>query len=257
MREKINYYKHYTDDFVRSKNQDYKLPHNYKWIHKNRIYGVLSAFIFRVSSLLGRLYCYIFFHTEVVSSEPLPDSNEGFFIYGNHTQAVADVFNPAIVCRSKRFFTIASASNLGIPVLGRLLPIMGALPIPDSIHNFREFLDAIHTRIEEGYCIVIYPEAHVWPYCTFIRDFPETSFRYPAELEAPCYVLTTTYHKRRWFKRPRIIIYIDGPFYPDESLPLHARRRELRDKVYSTMVERSRNNTYEYIRYISIEGGDT
>lgn len=36
----------------------------------------------------------------------------------------------------------------------------------------RSFLDAIRTRIEEGSFIMVYPEAHIWPYYTGIRDFP-------------------------------------------------------------------------------------
>lgn len=256
MRDKTIYYSNYSEDFIHSKNQDYKLPRGYVWIHNNIFYRIFSHIIFRLFGLIGRLYCYLFFRIQVINRELLDDVDGGFFLYGNHTQPIVDVFSPSIAYRHRRFFTVVSASNLGIPILGRLLPIVGALPIPHLLHNFRGFLDAITTRITEGSCVVIYPEAHVWPYCTFIREFSETSFRYPVELRVPSYTMTTTYHKNRGRRRPRIIIYIDGPFYPDTSLPQHESRRQLRDKIYNTMNNRSKNNNCEYIHYIYTKRGE-
>lgn len=43
--------------------------------------------------------------------------------------------------------------------------------------------------------------------------------------------------------------YIDGPFFPDESLPVRQRQQNLRDQVYRCMVERSRESDFEFIEY--------
>ena len=48
----------------------------------------------------------------------------------------------------------------------------------------------------------------------------------------------------------RIVTYIDGPFYPDESLKGKARKEALRNQVYEAMVERSKLNTIELAKYI-------
>ena len=47
--------------------------------------------------------------------------------------------------------------------------------------------------------------------------------------------------------------YLDGPFYPDHSLPPRARAQALRDEIYKTMVSRSQESDYEYIRYVKKE----
>ena len=47
--------------------------------------------------------------------------------------------------------------------------------------------------------------------------------------------------------------YLDGPFYPDHSLPPRARAQTLRDEIYKTMVRRSQESDYEYIRYVKKE----
>ena len=62
--------------------------------------------------------------------------------------------------------------------------------------------------------------------------------------------MTNTYKKRKLFKRPRIVSYIDGPFYPDESLPKREQAEELRNRIYDKMKERSNLSDCEYIRYL-------
>ena len=48
----------------------------------------------------------------------------------------------------------------------------------------------------------------------------------------------------------KIVTYIDGPFFPDEGLSPKEAQKNLRDKIYNKMVERSQNSNIEYIKYI-------
>lgn len=66
---------------------------------------------------------------------------------------------------------------------------------------------------------MIYPEAHIWPFYTGIRPFPDTSFRYPVQQKLPVFCLTNTYQRRGKSHIPQIVTYLDGPFYPDAELP--------------------------------------
>ena len=88
-----------------------------------------------------------------------------------------------------------------------------------------------------------------------IRNFPDTSFAYPAKQGTPVYCFTNTYHKRRFFAHPRIVTYIDGPFYPDMDKPVKERKKELRDKVYHCMCKRAKKSNHVQIRYIKQETG--
>ena len=120
----------------------------------------------------------------------------------------------------------------------------------------KSFLSAVGKRASGKNCVVIYPEAHVWPYYTGIRPFEDTSLRFPCELDKPAFAMTVTYQKRRFGSRPKATIYLDGPFYPDKSLSLKQRRAELCNQVRSAMEERSKLSTYEYIRYVK-KGDET
>lgn len=100
----------------------------------------------------------------------------------------------------------------------------------------------------------------MWPYYTGIRPFEKTSFRFPAELKAPVYVMTTTYTRRRFFgvvtKRPKLTVYVDGPYYTDSELSIKENQQQLHDKVEAAMNMYSKKSDYEYIHY-EYAGQDT
>ena len=106
-----------------------------------------------------------------------------------------------------------------------------------------------HALLEQKHCVSIYPEAHLWPYYTGIRQFPETSFKFPVNENKPSFTITTTYQKRKHRKKPRVTLFVDGPFWPDKTLSKKERAKKLHDEIYNTMVERSKNSTYDYVIY--------
>ncbi len=177
----------------------------------------------------------------------------GYFLYGNHTQDIGDAVIPTLLTTPKDAYVIVHPNNVSMPYLGRVTPSMGALPLPDNMKAYRNFIGAVERRAKEGHAVIIYPEAHIWPYYTGIRPFTDDSFAYPVKLNLPVFCFTNTYQKRKLSKKPRIVTYIDGPFYPDESLAPRERRRILRDRVYETMCARARLNQMEVIKYIKKE----
>lgn len=249
-KNKTYYYKSYNDDFVESKNQNYKLKENYKWIKDNILYRLCSGVLYFLAYIFGFFYCKFGLHVKVKNRKILKKyKKQGYFLYGNHTQPIGDVFIPAYVCNNKRIYTVVSQANLGVSVIGPMLPMLGALPIPDSIKDTKKLLDAIIKRIEQKKCVVIYPEAHVWPYYTKIRPFSTTAFKFPVDCNVASFSMTTTYYKRRFGKKPGIIVYIDGPFIPNDNLTKKENEKRICQEIYQSMVDRSNNSTYEYIKY--------
>ena len=105
--------------------------------------------------------------------------------------------------------------------------------------------------MEQNASITIYPEAHIWPYCTFIRKFGPETFLYPSEKNVPSFVITACYTKRKIGTRPKIIFVCDGPFYPDMTLPKKERMQKLRDEVFNAMDSAAKKySDYEYYRYV-------
>ena len=55
--------------------------------------------------------------------------------------------------------------------------------------------------------------------------------------------------KNKLNKKITMVSYIDGPFFPDNSLNKKEAQEKLRDEVYKKMCERSKNNNVEKIIY--------
>lgn len=223
----------------------------YKYFH-GRLWEAASLFFQNVLSMpIKLLYLRLKFRHKYVGKENLKNyNNTGYFIYGNHTQPFADTFIPSIANYPKRNFFIVSPANVSMPGMGWLVELLGAIPVPGDLEAARHFVKKVEERIQCRQSVTIYPEAHIWPYYTHIRPFSDVSFKYPVKCSCPVFALTNTYHCRgRRGDKVRIVTYIDGPFFPDETLPPRQRQQALRDQVYRCMVERSRESDFELIEY--------
>lgn len=243
-------YQSYDEDFVQTRNQHYILSENYRWIHTHPAYRIYAAALYQIAKAFIFLYAKLSLRLTVVSSVDLRDfARTGIVLYANHTHPISDALTPILLCRPKRGYTISSPANLGIPLLGRLLPGLGILPLPSRKEQKTEFHRAVGRRIQERACIVVYPEGHLWPYHTEIRPFTPASFRYPAEYHVPAFSAVTTYQKKRFGKKPKLTIYLDGPYYPEENCSFEEQKIGLRNTVSACMTQRSQNSTYQYITY--------
>ena len=251
---KIIYYEdELNDEFSKSSIEPRIIDENYKYVHKNPLWNLCSFVLQNILSVpIKILYAKIKFRIKYIGKEKIkPYRNEGYFIYGNHTQPFADTFIPSIPMYPKRNFLIVNPVNISLKGTGTLVEMLGAMPIPSNKSAMKNFLEAIKQKMNKGYAITIYPEAHIWPYYTKIRPFKDVSFKYPIQLEKPAFCITNTYQSYgKNNKKIKIVSYIDGPFYPNKELTLKGQQKELRNKIYNCMVERSKNSNIEHIKYI-------
>lgn len=251
---KIIYYEdELNDEFSKSSIEPRIIDENYKYVHKNPLWNLCSFVLQNILSVpIKILYAKIKFRIKYIGKEKIkPYKNEGYFIYGNHTQPFADTFIPSIPMYPKRNFLIVNPVNISLKGTGTLVEMLGAMPIPSNKSAMKNFLEAIKQKINKGYAITIYPEAHIWPYYTKIRPFKDVSFKYPVQLEKPAFCITNTYQSYgKNNKKIKIVSYIDGPFFPNKELTLKEQQKELRNKIYNCMDERSKNSNIEHIKYI-------
>ncbi|MBO5402897.1 MAG: hypothetical protein J6A85_06990 [Clostridia bacterium] len=254
-RKVIYYTDELNDEFSVAQITPRKIDGSYKYIHTSPFKRLTHFFWYRiVATPCAFLYTKVVFGHTAVGKEKLKKYEKiGYFIYGNHTQIIGDAFIPSMLNFPKENYVIVHPNNVSMPFLGRVTPSMGALPIPDGMDGYKNFLNAIETRIKQNHAVVIYPEAHIWPYYTGIRPFKDTSFSYPVKLGRPVFCFTNTYQKPAFGKEPKIVTYIDGPFFPDSSLPFREQKKQLRDQVYNAMCRRAESSTEVCINYIKEE----
>lgn len=254
MKERVRYYRDFDTDFSVSKNQSFALPHDYVYVRRDKLFRLLSALSYGAAYVFAQVYCRLFLKMRI-RGKKIPRTAGGAFIFANHTQPVGDVFMPALASRA-RIYTVVSPANYGIPVIGKWLKYLGALPVPKEIKRLRQMSLAVEERLRDGANIVIYPEGHVWEYYNGVRPFGTTPFYYPVKYGKPLFVLTTIYKKARFGKKPRLHLYVDGPIRPGENLTPREASEELRLAVRRIMESRCAEGDAEYIKYIKEEKND-
>ncbi len=259
-KERVFYYTSEEDDPIQTKEQERKekviLPDGYEFIPKNPLVRLYSATLFRLFWLFGQWYERHYWQAKFYGRKKLKKAKKtGYVIYANHTNPFHDVFGPGIAA-DRRIFTIISPVNLKLPGIGKFLPMIGGIPLGTNDVEKKAMNEAVDKRlVKQKKCLVIYPEAHVWPYYTGIKKFPagDRSFKYAARNNLPIFTMTTTYHKRHDKKHgdlPRMDIYLDGPFYPDPKLSEGKNRAKLAQEAYESMVKWSKKSDYDYFKYV-------
>ncbi|MBR0351043.1 MAG: 1-acyl-sn-glycerol-3-phosphate acyltransferase [Clostridia bacterium] len=256
----IYYSDELNEEFSTVKIEPREIDEKYKYIHKNPLWNIGSFFVHQILSLPIKIgYSKIKFKFKVVGKEKYkPYKRKGFFVYGNHTQSFGDTFFISNSLYPKRNYMIVNPENVSIKGMGNFVQTLGAIPIPTKRSGMKNFLNAIETRIKQGYSITIFPEAHIWPYYTKIRPFKSVSFKYPVEYNVPIFCATNTYQAYgKNNDKIRIVMYIDGPFFPDKNLTPKEQKEQLRNIAYKTMCERSKYSNIEHIKYIKKEDNIT
>ena len=259
-KRKVIYYEdELNDEFSTAKLTPKRIDGSYVYLRTSLFRRFTHFFWYRVVAMpVAFLYTKLVLHQRIVGAEKMrPFRDGGYFMYGNHTHATGDAFMPNMIEKRKDKYIIVHPNNLSVPVIGHVTPSLGALPLPDDLSAHRNFTAAIRTHIEEGHAVVIYPEAHIWPYYTGIRPFTDVSFAYPVKLGVPSFCFTNTYQKRGCRKHPKVVTYVDGPFFPDPTLSQREARRDLRNRIYETMTERAKLSNAVVITYIKKEKKDT
>ena len=253
--QKLYYSDELNDDFAINKIKIKKQKKPFKYVHKNPIWRFFEFLIYNV---IARPLVFIlnqaFFHQRIKNKAILKRfKGKGYFIYSNHTNGMADAFTPNLLSL-KRNYIVVSRETVSIKGLKGIVTMLGAIPIYSNVDEVEPFNECIKARILQNKSVTIYPEAHIWPYYTKIRDFKKDSFRYPVELNVPVYVLTNTWQKRRFGKRPKLVSYLSGPLFPDDSLGRSEAMEDLKERAYFEMIKVIRSvKQVEKIQYIKVD----
>ena len=249
----IYYSDELNDDFASLGIKKKPLGDDFEYIHKNILWNTCSFVIYRmIAQPLVFVFVKVAHRQRFKNRKVLKTARKtGAFIYANHTNMLLDAFVPNIVKLRKRGYILVGPDTTSIPGLKNIVEMVGAIPLGQTLSENKEMLECINHRIakNKGF-ITIYPEAHIWPYYTGIRDFKAGSFSYPCYTDTPVFTMTICYQTKLIGKHPKVVTFVDGPFYPDKNLPMKERKEKLRKQCYDTMVKRAKeNSTYSYIVY--------
>lgn len=248
-----------NNDFANIEITRKQVKHNYRYVSYNPIshfFGWLVRYFIAIPVLtLTNFFCY---HTAIKNRKVLRSvRKKGYYLYANHVVEFDPIIHPVLINPIKYCVAIAGPEAFSINFcVSWLVKALGAIPIPNKndMRMYMEYVKCLSHHIKMRHRILIYPEAHIWPYYTGIRDFSHSSFRYPVNDNAPVIVATTVFKQRKHHKKPKPVVYLDGPYYPNKELNNHDRVDELALRVRETMLKRSQVEwNYAYIQYLERE----
>ncbi len=247
-----------NDDFDEVGLKRPQVPENYHYKRTNPINNFFSAILYYlIAKPWLALYLWLK-GVKVVGKKNIRKLHgQGAFIFANHV-AITDAFKyPSYVFFAhKRVNIIGYPDTLTMPIVRNLARALGYLPLPmpGDIRNMVALVDSMKFYIEKKQYILIFPEAHIWPYYTKIRNFHSGSFNYPAKLEAPVLPIVTTWRKSKLSRHPKQTIYILEPIFPNIEKSSSENKEYLYEATLAAMKKcADEANQYEYIKYIKVE----
>jgi len=252
-RETVFYKDELNDDFADNNIKVTPLKSDYRYINNSWLFKV-NSFLLRYFFAVPVLTIFIFFayRPKIKNKKVLKQlKKKGYYIYSNHVIPLDPVIIPVKSNISKACVIISSPDTFSIhPFVSWLVRHFLAIPIPNDKDMYANYVNALSWHINKGHRVLIFPEAHIWPWYNKIRKFRPGAFRYPVNDNAPIVTYTTTFKRRKGNRKPKPIIYIDGPFYPDMTMPYRERVDDLALRAYEAMKYRSESvENYEYIHY--------
>lgn len=252
---RIIYYDDPTaDDFAGTDIKARAIDESFPYIRRGIAFRICSFVLYYLFALpLVWLYERVILRVRFVNKGAMkPYRATPVFLYGNHT-GYYDAFTPCLISAPRRNCTVVSPDAVSVKGLGCVVEMLGGIPIPTTYRAMRKFSDAIdhHHKTRN---ITVYPEAHIWPYYTGVRPFPDTSFAYAVKHGCPVFAFFTVYTEPRGFlsflRKANMTVYVSDPILPDMALPPHEARRDLCRRVYSFMCDKATLSTLSVYKYV-------
>ena len=247
-----------NDDFAGTKIKTKTVDKNFKFVHKNPIWRFCSFLVYYVIAIpVVAFFCLIVKKVKFVNRKAIKQAKKGhkkgIFLYGNHT-GVIDAYTPNLISYPTQNKIVVSPDAVSIKGIKNIVQMVGGIPVPSDIAGLKKFVSAIEYHNKHGHNITIFPEAHIWPYYTGVRNFKDSSFSYPVTTNSPVVAFFTAYSKPKgWlakFRKANITVFVSDPIYPNTNLSKKEAQKELRDKVFSFMKECSeKHSTHKVVDY--------
>lgn len=235
------------------------VPEGYKYKRTNPINNFFSAILYHgIAKPFIGLFC-VFHGIRFKGKRNLKMlEGKGAYIYSNHV-SISDVFKFQAECFffGRRVNILGYSDSLSMPVVRNLTRALGFLPLPlkGDLKNMIALADAFDYYVnEKKQYVLIFPEAHIWPYYTKIRPFRDGSFNYPAKSNAPVVPTVTVWRKPLIGKVARQTVYILEPIFPLEGKTQQENKTYLYEQTLKAMQDFANSvSQYEYIKYIKKE----
>lgn len=174
----------------------------------------------------------------VVGEMPEDVGKEGCVSVCNHVHMLDCVM---LACAFREYIMqfLTLASNLRIPVVGRIVKLMGGIALPSDLAGWRSICERVEKALDEGQVLQVYPEGELKSGCRELREFRPGAFTFAVKYHRPVIPCVLRFYPRyRRNKRRRrdgLELVILPPVYPDEKLSGKRAAQQMQKQVYERM----------------------
>lgn len=219
----------------------FNIDKNYNYVPMGKVFRFFSDFLYYfIAFPILKIVIKLVYDLKIEGKENIKNLSSGAITVSNHV-LVLDCAMVGIACGFKKIYYTTLEGSFKIPFVRKLIKLLRAIPIPNSIKNKEFFIKNIDTLLQKGNIVHFYPEGSLWPYYQEIRHFKNGAFDFAVRNNVPVVPMIFKFRMpkglRKLFKRKKdVTLSILSPIFPDNTIPDKMNRiRKLKEEVYLAM----------------------
>ncbi len=208
--------------FTTIKAKPVHLKDNYNFFSRKWYFFIFTPiFIFLLKIFVRFLYGPIFLGFKVKNKHKLKlYKKEGHIFIANHIHPMDSYLLGSFLFPKKVFFTMLE-SNLGLPIVGKIMRFSGGVPIPTKRSQLPIFEKQMIDILAKKHFVGIFPEAALKPYHPAIRNFQKGAFRFALNAKVAIIPMVFVFKEPKGFyklykRKPRLELHILDRYFMDE-----------------------------------------
>lgn len=230
-----------------------KVDKNYKFVKKDWFFKIWSFLFYCFAFVVLFPTLWLFYMPKVKGRKNLKKAKNTVFV-ANHCFIMDCAILSVYVLPFKRPYILSEKVDFQIPVIKTILKSLRAVPIPDDLAAYRNFISSIDGELQAGKNLLVYPEGSLWPYFARIRPFQSSAFRFSVKNNVSVTPVVFSFRKPKGLyklfgrKKPFVNVEILEPINVENTGDLKGDERRLNEKVNKAMIDAfNKSNTYVYI----------
>lgn len=220
---------------------EFNIDENYEYVpKKDSIFSICSDFIYYgIAYPILKVLTKIIYDLKIEGQENIEDLEDGAISVSNHVLFL-DCAMIGLAFKDKKIYYTTQEESFKMPFVRKLIKLLRAIPIPESIENKKYFIKAVGNLLKEKNIVHVYPEASLWPYYPKIRNFKNGAFDMAVRNQVPVVPCVFTFREptgiRKLFKRKKdVTLKLLKPVYSDSDKYIKQQVEELKEEVASEM----------------------
>ena len=244
-----------THQYTTIKAKPVVLEDDYPFFKQSLFRRIIMVIVVWISAFFTTIYKYVWLGFRVDGKKNLKKVKGGSILVANHILPM-DAFIIPTTLLPKTTYVLSLQSNFGLPIFGKYIRLVGAVPIPEKKTQLKRFIEELTYTVNHGKNVLIYPEAALIPFCDHIRNFKKGAFRFAIISGRPIVPLVWTFHKPKsplkklFRKKPCLHLHILEPYYPTTEETTFQTIEKAMNEVHSIMNDYFNENS-EFKRDIS------